>query len=460
MIDQGDQVQLPRILLDLRQITPSNQPLYLVGGAVRDYLLGKKCQDYDIVCAVEARTTAKRFADHFKGAFFSLDEERKTYRVLINQASGQKTVVDFATMQGGTIIDDLAERDFSINAMAVDLNDAHQIIDPNKGGRDLQEKWLRPVNDGSLTADPLRVIRAVRYAVDLDLKIDSRTSSSIVDAASLLESVSIERKRDELFKILDGKKIQTALRLLRHNEVFDHFPMPVKTDFQQVLSQIRELEEILDWLTGGIGLEKQASFHQVSLILELGGFKDKLRALYLAENSSNRTRKALINLSLLLDPVSRERESNLTALLALSVDESSSLEIFNKALGDCERLMSAPENPKPAAIYDFYRNTAATGVDLVIASLACYRTRIGAEFSQTEWLQRLGNAKTLLRAWFDQPEIIHPSPLINGDEIMEQFKLKPGRLIGQLLDGLIHEQLAGNLTTKKEALDWIASRLV
>ena len=176
MIDQGDQVQLPRILLDLRQITPSNQPLYLVGGAVRDYLLGKKCQDYDIVCAVEARTTAKRFADHLKGAFFSLDEERKTYRVLINQASGQKTVVDFATRQGATIIDDLAERDFSINAMAVDLNDAHQIIDPNKGGRDLQEKWLRPVNDASLTADPLRVIRAVRYAVNLDLKIDSRTS--------------------------------------------------------------------------------------------------------------------------------------------------------------------------------------------------------------------------------------------------------------------------------------------
>jgi len=111
LIDHGARVQLPQILLDLRQITPSDQPLYLVGGAVRDYLLGKDCRDYDIVCQGQTRTIARHYADHVKGAFFTLDDARKTYRVLIDQASEYKTILDFATMQGESINDDLAQRD-------------------------------------------------------------------------------------------------------------------------------------------------------------------------------------------------------------------------------------------------------------------------------------------------------------------------------------------------------------
>jgi len=71
----------------------------------------------------------------------------------------------------------------------------------------------------------------------------------------------------------------------------------------------------------------------------------------------------------------------------------------------------------------------------------------------------LSNAKTFLQAWFEQPELLDPVPLLNGDDIMQQFDLKPGPLIGELLDRLIHEQLAGTVTTKKEALDRIASLL-
>lgn len=459
MIDQGARVQLPKILLDLRKITPSDQPLYLVGGAVRDYLLGKKCQDYDIVCPRETKSIAKHFADHIKGAFFTLDEARKTYRVLIDQASDQKTILDFATMQGESINDDLAQRDFSINAMAVDMNDAHQIIDPNKGGRDLQEKWLRPVQDMSLIADPLRVVRALRYAVNFDLKIEPRTALLIGEAVPLLGSVSIERKRDELFKILDGKNIHTALRLLQHFSVFNHFPLPVATDFKQVLNLTRELEEILGWLTGYRELEKQASFHQVSLILELGVYKDRIKEHFFTQNPSNRNRKALLYLSILLDHISGDLESRLPDYLALSADESNSIILFSRGFSHCERLMSSVEALNHVAIFDFYRDTAATGVDLVITNLAQYQNRIGAEFSQAEWLQRLRNAKKLLRAWFEEPELIHPVPLLNGDDIMQQLDLKPGPLIGELLDRLIHEQVAGTVTTKTEALDYVASVL-
>lgn len=452
-------MQLPQILLDLRQITPSDQPLYLVGGAVRDYLLGKDCRDYDIVCQGQTRTIARQYADHVKGAFFTLDDTRKTYRVLIDQTSEYKTILDFATMQGESINDDLAQRDFTINAMAVDLNDARQIIDPNRGGRDLQEKWLRPVSDKSLINDPLRVVRALRYALKLDLKIEPPTTALISEAVPLLGGVSIERKRDELFKILDGKNIHTALRLLQHFSVFDHFPLPVATDFQRVLDLTRELEEVLGWLTGCRELEKQSSFHHVSLIKELGVFKDRLRAHYLTENPSNRTRKALLYLSILLGHQLDERDTTSADLLALSTEESNSIKLFSRGFLDIERWMGSLEVPKPAAIFDFYRDFASTGVDLVIANLAQYRTRIGADFSQAEWLRRLSNAKTFLQAWFEQPELLDPVPLLNGDDIMQQFDLKPGPLIGELLDRIIHEQVAGTVTTKKEALDRVASLL-
>ena len=459
MIIQGDQVQLPEILLDLTQITSSNQPLYLVGGAVRDYLLGRSCKDYDIVCSQEARKAARNFADQMHGAFFTLDEARQTYRVLIGSDSDQKTMIDFATMRGNSIEEDLAARDFTINAMAIDLNAPNRIIDPHKGGRDLQEKWLRPVSADSFTADPLRVIRAIRYAVNLDLKLEPETSGMIRSSVGELEHVSAERKRDELFKILDGKNIHTSLSLMQHFHVLEHFPLLVNDDFARVQSLSRVLEELLGWLTGTTEIEKQAAFHQVSLFVQLQKYEENFREHFLVENSASRTRKALLFLTALLDTKSDEMQERNFEALALSVEELNCIMNFHRGYAECARLLHSSERPTAVEIYDFYRLTASSGVDLVVSNLAEYRTRIGAEFSNNEWLQRLTLAETLLKAWWEQPELIRPVPLLDGDEIIQSGQLPPGPIIGEILEALVYMQIAGSVKTKKEAFAWLASWL-
>lgn len=453
-------MQLPGFLVDLNQIVMTNQPLYLVGGAVRDFLLGKSCKDYDLVCSSDTRGIARKFADKAQAAIYALDGERNTYRVLIGLGSAQQTIVDFATMQGATIEEDLAKRDFTINAMALALDAPQTIIDPFKGGRDLQGGYLRPVSENSFTTDPLRVIRAIRYAVDLGLKLEPETSELLREAVAGLDFVSRERKRDELFKLLDGRNVHTAVFLLRHYEVFSHIPLNVEGDFSEVSNRCKVLEELLGWLTGTKSVEKQAAFHQVSLFVQFGRFKEKFQEHYLLENLSGRTRKALLFLILLTGEELHTLKQSDLAALALSVDEIKAVEKFYEGFSECEQLSDSPQRPTPVEIFYFFQKTGATGVDLVVYNLVRYRARIGVEFSHDEWLRRLQFANLMLSAWWEHPDLVHPEPLLNGHEIMQSSGLSAGPIIGEIHDALLHQQVAGKVTTKKQAVDWLASWLV
>ena len=115
-------MQFPDFIKQLASLTEPSKPLYLVGGAVRDALLGKPCSDFDFVCAQDPRPMARAFANRNHGNYFILDEERLICRVLIDSAEVPDLIVDFAIMRGENILEDLARRYFTINAMAIDLN--------------------------------------------------------------------------------------------------------------------------------------------------------------------------------------------------------------------------------------------------------------------------------------------------------------------------------------------------
>ncbi len=127
-------MQFPELINRLKEHSSQSRPLYLVGGAVRDSLLLKPCSDFDLVCHSDSERIARSFANENNGVFFVLDGERNTYRVLINTSPSSMTVFDFAAMRGVDIREDLSLRDFTINAMAVDLLAPEVVIDPFKGG--------------------------------------------------------------------------------------------------------------------------------------------------------------------------------------------------------------------------------------------------------------------------------------------------------------------------------------
>ena len=195
-----------------------NVEIYLVGGAVRDLLLGREAVvDLDFAVPDDGLKVARKVADMLGASFYPLDIERKTGRVVYDvPAKGniERFYLDFATFRGPNLEADLADRDFTINAIALSLNPALTLIDPLGGQQDLERRLIKVVSDNSFRRDPIRVIRAVRQAVDFGFTIAVDTQLLLSRAAALLPLISPERQRDELMKLLNTSRPGYAINLL------------------------------------------------------------------------------------------------------------------------------------------------------------------------------------------------------------------------------------------------------
>jgi poly(A) polymerase len=184
--------------LDMTQFMPIPQGGYLVGGAVRDALLGKSFNDMDWLVA-EPEETARAIAVILNGSAFPLDEERGHWRVMANDEVRDYILLD-------TLLEEnLRGRDFTTNAIALALDGT--VLDPLGGRQDLQSKQIRMVSAENLHADPLRVLRAVRFATQLNFKIEAETEQAIREVVQLQQGETLplpawERVKEELEKII------------------------------------------------------------------------------------------------------------------------------------------------------------------------------------------------------------------------------------------------------------------
>ena len=142
------------VLAAVRESTPQGMPLYLVGGAVRDALLGLNAHDLDFTLGTRVKATARKTAEILGAAFYSLDEERSNYRLIYVNPKGDRRTIDFAGMRGPDIEADLRPRDFTINAMALDVMKNSPVIDPTGGSQDLKNRILRMCAEVSLSRRP------------------------------------------------------------------------------------------------------------------------------------------------------------------------------------------------------------------------------------------------------------------------------------------------------------------
>jgi tRNA nucleotidyltransferase/poly(A) polymerase len=164
--------------------------IYLVGGCVRDWVLQRPIDDLDVATSGDGLVLARRLANQFGGDFFALDRERGTGRALLHDEERHRFVVDVARFQGEDLAADLAQRDFTINALAIDARARQEVIDPYDGMADLEAGLIRPVSDDSIRNDPLRALRALRQAAQLDFALAPSTKGLIrADGASAGDSV-------------------------------------------------------------------------------------------------------------------------------------------------------------------------------------------------------------------------------------------------------------------------------
>lgn len=191
---------------------------YLVGGIIRDYLLEREIKDIDVAINDKVRIIARKFADLVTGGFVVLDKKRDTYRVVTEELN-----YDLAPIIGDSIYEDLLGRDFTINALASDIDGidldkdrglSGEIIDPTGGRSDLKEKTIRAINKETFKEDPLRLLRGVRFRAELNFTINSKTEELMQKDSQLITEVASERIKEELLKIAAADKAADNLEYL------------------------------------------------------------------------------------------------------------------------------------------------------------------------------------------------------------------------------------------------------
>ena len=446
--------------------------LYLVGGYLRDILLKREKANPDIDFSLKknAIAFAKALQRKIKAGFVVLDKEHGCAR-LVKRIKDKVYTLDFTDFRGKTITKDLFHRDFTINALAIELEKLFlsedredAIIDPYKGRADLKSKIIRMVNKKAFDEDPLRILRAFSLAIIFDFKIDKETLKTIKLKAKGLSRVSYERIRDELFKILER---------------------PNAFSYLQDLDRLKILKIIIPEIEVMRGL-KQGPYHhldvwkhsletvkQLELLItqlednsEVGDYLNEII-------SPGRSRRALIKLGALLHdtgkPAALRREDgkikfhgherissditeNIAERLKLSNDERDSLDkmvLWHLRPG----YLADNEEITPRAIFRYFRDTEKESVSILLISLADQRATKGPLTSQESRRHHEKVVLNLIREYFRREKEKKLPRLISGDDLLKKFKLQPSPLIGKILREIEELQALGKIKSKKEALE-------
>ena len=462
-------------------------------------LLDRSCYDLDLILPhKDVINLSRRVANILGGAFYPLDQERQTARIILPQTKGQAKVLDFAALRAPDLDGDLHARDFTINAMAIDLRHPELLIDPLGGAHDLMSGVLRICSERSLINDPLRSLRGVRMAVQFGLKILPQTRQRIRQAAPFLTNVSPERVRDELFHILESPQPATAMRLLEMlnllPEVFPELaplkdisqsPPHIHNVWEHSVNVLKYLDQILDVLAITHNPEITSNWRMGYVSLRLGRYRSQIQKHLNKPLSGNRSRPALLRLAALyhdsgkietrqVDQHNRirfiEHETvgeRLIAQRARSYHLSNTeINLLKTIVGHHMRPLWLAQTGKPPsrrATYRFFRDCGDAGIDICLMALADSLATYGPTMPQETWTGLLDTVRELLQSFWEEPaQKIFPPPLLTGNDLIRSFNLAPGPLIGQLLEALRESQAAGEILDQDQALayakQWLSGK--
>ena len=189
---------------------------FLVGGYIRDIILGRLTEDVDvdIVVPLNAIEIGKKISDNFESKFIILDKKREVVRIILDHIS-----IDIANQISSTIEGDLSSRDFSINSIAF-LFDNNCLFDPFNGLKDLESSLLRTHSETNLMNDPLRILRCFRFVSEFNFKIDQDLITYIKKNKGKLYFVAKERINYEIQKIVTGANALEAIILVKNFNIF------------------------------------------------------------------------------------------------------------------------------------------------------------------------------------------------------------------------------------------------
>ena len=458
---------------------------YVVGGFVRDTLLGRTTLDIDIAVVADAPEIARRTADSLAGKFILLDEIFGVARVVVTGtgAGGEHWQLDFSSCEGD-IEQDLARRDFTINAMAIDIGElvadyrGARLIDPFNGCSDLDRGVVRSVRAEVFEEDAVRLLRAVRLAAELDFYIDSDTEAQICHYAHLVNAIAGERVREELLRLLVVPGSGCFVKYLNELDLLTAvFPeMAVARGIEQPREHFWDVfNHSLETVVAVDFLIRQGDWeHADEELLAAVPWSAGLKEYFERRVSSSSNSEVLLRLAALLHDIAKPQTktvepdgrmrflghalegasmvASILERLRFSVKETRLVETMVKYhLRPMQ--MSQEGLPTNRAIYRYFRDTGEVGIDTLFLNLADHLATRGPHLDRAGWLEHTRIVEYLLNQYYEQQRQVRPVKLINGHDLMNIFGLSPGPLLGELLEAVREAQAVGEVTTREEAIE-------
>jgi tRNA nucleotidyltransferase/poly(A) polymerase len=483
----------PAIVEQIRSHLPAGEA-YLVGGAIRDSLLGRPVSDIDIILRGDGVQAARAAAGALGAAFYPLDSERGIGRVILihepaapESRPGPRYTLDFASLRAPTLREDLEARDFTANAIAVSLAGPGKLIDPLGGERDVREGILRACSDRSVADDPVRAIRAIRFATQLGFRLEKSTKEQARAGASLLGKVSIERVRDEFFRILAGKKVGAAvhsldalglLRVILPETAGLAGTKPAAPHqyniWEHTLRTLENLESLAGLLAGAPEPERAPNPTLGLARNRLGRFQPALEEHLTRPLSDERAARGLLFLAAILHDAAKPETESVDAAGRIhflgheqlgadwALRRAGALRFSNEEAHYVSQIVRHHMRPlllqsggpvTRRAVFRFFRATGPSGVAVCLFFLADTLGTYGPELDPEIWQSAVSTAYSLLEGYLERAdEMIRPTPLLTGDDLIRRFGLVPGPQIGELLDALREAQAAGEVHSMEEAV--------
>ncbi len=439
---------------------PSKKGVYVVGGSVRDIILERNPTDYDIVVSNHADLFALKMAENLSQRVIKLGKpDHALYRIVSNGFT-----FDISPLTASTILKDLANRDFTINAVAYSLQD-DRIIDPGNGIGDLEKGIIRMVSEQSFKKDPIRLLRAFRIASELNFVIEPNTIETIKkNAAHVMDSAG-ERIRNELMKLFRSSTSSRYIQqMVQTGLLFEIFPgfsdlaACLQNDhhdfdtFEHTLNAYGHLEQIINNITDYFpGCES-----------------------YLTLPMDDNTR-ALLKLSILLHDIGKPATKSVapdgsvhfyghaskSAQMAAVIGQR--IKLSKNEMGYIDTTIRQHNHPlhlfrlkeknqlTPKGVTRFFLSAKNRTPDILVHSIADH---LGKKKQPDDAFVKFAN--DLIHVYFsDHLKKLNAKRLVTGYDLINTFGLTPSPIFKTILDHIEEQRLSDRLKTRTEALTWV-----
>ena len=481
-------MRLPSLLKKLEAFFGSRDvEAYLVGGVVRDALLGIPTGDIDVAVKGNAQSVGRDLASAIDGHFVMLDEARGIIRVVVHDEDSV-SFVDINSMPNG-IEQDLRRRDFTVNAMAVPLTEVsregfwNKVTDLYGGLSDLNNHVIRALSPSVFKDDPARLMRAPRLATQLSLTITDDTARQIRQDAHLVTTVAPERVRDELLKLLSQPKATASLRALDNLGLLSKV-IPELDQARNVTQPKEHYWDVFNHLLETVGMvEKVLESHPNAdnFVVNYVPRFESIDEYFSEEVSDGHNRATLLKMTALLHdiakPATRTVESSGRIRFLGHHSEGAEMGVdilrrlrFSKRGTELVRLMvhhhlrpgqmaQKGELPTGKAIYRYFRDVEDAAKDTLYLNMADYLAARGPNLEEQEWSEHCRTIGHILSEGIERkaPETL--PKLITGHDIMKAYSINSGPQVGALLRLVYEAQANGDINTPEEALDLVKVNL-